>query len=82
MKKTAVLIDIGFALPKLREKLGRFPKAKEVHDFAQACLIDGEELFRIYCYHCLPYEDEHKHPISGVTMKYRDSPQTPTLYQL
>ena len=65
MKRTAVLLDLGFVLHKLYRMLGkRSPTANEVRDFALKCLGSNEELFRIYCYHCPPYEGVQTHPLS------------------
>ena len=66
MKKTAVLLDLGFVLHKLRRTVGRRrPTAEEVHRFALCCTRSGEEeLFRIYCYHCAPYGEVEIHPFS------------------
>jgi hypothetical protein len=50
MKKTAVLLDLGFVLNRLHTLLGkRSATANEVHDFAEKCIDADEELFRIYC---------------------------------
>lgn len=65
MKKTAVILDLGFVLFKLYAALGRrSPTAIEVRDFAIRCLGADEELFRIYCYHCLPYGESQIHPLT------------------
>ena len=65
MKRTAVLLDLGFVLHKLYRMLGkRSPTANEVRDFALKCLESDEELFRIYCYHCPPYDGVQTHPLS------------------
>jgi len=67
MKKTAVLLDLGFVLPKLYRLLGkRTATANEVHDFAEKCVLPtDEELFRIYCYHCRPYGGVETHPLTN-----------------
>ncbi len=65
MKKAAVLLDLGFVLHKLRTSLSnRYPTASEVRDFALRCVLPDEELFRIYCYHCHPYEGKEIHPFT------------------
>lgn len=65
MKKTAVLLDLGFVLHKLRRTLRRAPTADEVHRFALDCIdATQEELFRVYCYHCAPYAEVEMHPVS------------------
>ncbi len=65
MKKTAILLDLGLVLYKLKRALGRWPLAEEVHRFAVNCLDPSEEeLFRIYCYHCAPYGEVQVHPFT------------------
>jgi uncharacterized LabA/DUF88 family protein len=66
MKKAAVLLDLGFVLHKLYNLVGRRqPTAMEVREFSDRCLNAAEEeLFRIYCYHCLPYGDTETHPFT------------------
>jgi uncharacterized LabA/DUF88 family protein len=66
MKKTAVLLDLGFVLPKLNAALGNRPAtATEIREFAERCINPAEEeLFRIYCYHCTPYGEVQTHPLT------------------
>lgn len=77
MKRTAVLLDLGFVLHKLYVFLGkRQATANEVHQFAQKCIDRAdEELFRIYCYYCPPYGETETHPLTG---KQTDFSQTST----
>ncbi len=71
MKKTAVLLDMGFVLSRLYKLLGNRPAtANEVHDFAQKCIQPGEELFRIYCYHCPPFGESAAHPLTGAKVDF------------
>lgn len=81
MKKTAVLLDLGFVLHKLYRLLGnRNPTAVEVRAFATRCIKSGdEELFRIYCYHCSPYSGSQAHPL---TRSVIDFSATPTFAQM
>jgi uncharacterized LabA/DUF88 family protein len=75
MKKTAVLLDLGFVLIKLYRSLGnRAPTAIEVRDFAARCINADEELFRIYCYHCPPYDDVQVHPLTRATIDFSATP--------
>lgn len=77
-KKAAVLMDLGFVDYALYKPLGnRKPNAQDVHAFANACIADSEELFRIYCYHCPPYAGTAIHPL---TRKPVDFSQT-EIYQ-
>jgi uncharacterized LabA/DUF88 family protein len=75
MKKTAVLIDLGFALHKLFPLVGKkTPSADQVREFALACINpDEEELFRIYCYHCTPYGATETHPMTGQRVDFSAS---------
>jgi uncharacterized LabA/DUF88 family protein len=72
VKKTAVLMDLGFVIPKLYKLLGkRKATANEIHDFAQKCVLPtDEELFRIYCYHCRPYGGTESHPLTKATKDF------------
>lgn len=74
MKKTAVLLDLGFVLIKLNEALGRYPTAVELRDFALRCIIGDEELFRIYCYHCPPYSGTETHPLTRARVDFSATP--------
>jgi len=71
MKKTAILLDLGFVLHKLFTALGkRLPTAIEVRDFAQRCVNADEEVFRIYCYHCPPYGESQTHPLTKAIIDF------------
>ena len=71
MKKTAVLMDLGFVLQKLYRLLGnRHATAIEVREFALRCVAKDEELFRIYCYHCYPYAEQKIHPLTGAVVDF------------
>src|SRR5215203_3661625 len=84
VKKTAVLLDLGFVLHKLRASLGnRAATANEVHDFAQKCVASPEEeLFRIYCYHCWPHGGTETHPITQVTEDFSLKPTYASMNKL
>ena len=74
IKKTAVLLDLGFVLQKLFERLEkRHANALQVRNFAQRCLAADEELFRIYCYHCPPYDQTETHPLTGAAVDFAAS---------
>ena len=70
VKKTAVMLDIGFLQHKLRRGLKRYPTAADVRNFATICLSQDEELFRIYCYHCPPYSGTEIHPMTGAHVDF------------
>jgi uncharacterized LabA/DUF88 family protein len=80
LKKTAVLLDLGFVLHKLRPLLGnRQASAVEVRDFALRCIHADEELFRIYCYHCLPYGEQEIHPFTRAVIDFSTTPKFTTM---
>jgi uncharacterized protein (TIGR00288 family) len=74
MKKTAVLLDMGFVFHRLRVALGRHPTAVEVRQFALKCLEKDEEIFRIYCYDCPPYGEKQTHPLSKRIVDFSATP--------
>lgn len=76
MKKTAVLMDLGFVLQKLYQLLGnRHATAIEVREFALRCIAADEELFRVYCYHCNPYDQQRTHPFTRAVVDFAATPQ-------
>ena len=83
MKKTAVLLDLGFVLVKLYKLLGnKNPTAVEVKDFANRCIAADEELFRIYCYHCLPYDGTQTHPLTKKQIDFSATPMFTAMHSL
>lgn len=84
MKRTAVLLDLGFVLHKLFVALSRrVATANEVHDFAQECVNSSdEELFRIYCYHCWPYGGTETHPLTQVNHDFSAKPTYANMHKL
>jgi len=66
VKSVAVILDGGFVLKKLSTILQRDISGEDVYNFATNCLkTDSEELFRIFFYHCAPYEEKKFNPIIG-----------------
>lgn len=83
MKKTAVLLDLGFVLYALYRRIGcRTATASEVHAFARQCIHEDEELFRIYVYHCPPFEGTERNPISHQPVHFKQSPTYATMSTL
>ncbi|MET0753680.1 MAG: NYN domain-containing protein [Pyrinomonadaceae bacterium] len=75
MKKTAILLDMGFVFLKLKAALGkRQPTAIEIRQFAMKCLEKDEEIFRIYCYDCPPYGEKQTHPLNKKTIDFSTTP--------
>ena len=75
MKKTAILLDMGFVFHKLKHALGnRQSTAIEIRQFALKCLEKDEEVFRIYCYDCPPYAEKQTHPLSKKTIDFAATP--------
>jgi len=63
-KRVAVLLDGEFVLIKLRKLVNANPvTAKYVYEFANVCLNDDEELFRIYYYDCPSFGKTRKTPL-------------------
>lgn len=84
MKKTAVLLDLGFVLHKLYAPVGkRTPTATEIRAFADKCLnLAEEELFRIYCYHCTPYGETEVHPLTRQPVEFGKTATFATMHRL
>lgn len=75
MKKTAILLDMGFVFLKLKHALGkRQPTAIEIRQFALKCLEKDEEIFRIYCYDCPPYGEKQTHPLNKKLVDFSTTP--------
>lgn len=74
MKKTAILLDMGFVFHKLKTALSRQPTAVEIRQFALKCLEKDEEIFRIYCYDCPPYGEKQTHPLSKRLVDFSSTP--------
>lgn len=75
MKKTAILLDMGFVILKLKNLLGkRQPTAVEIREFALKCLAADEEIFRIYCYDCPPYGEKQTHPLANNLVNFSKTP--------
>ena len=71
MKKTAILLDMGFVFLKPKNALGkRQPTAIEIRQFALKCLEKDEEIFRIYCYDCPPYGEKQTHPLNKKSVDF------------
>ena len=76
MKSVAVLLDIGFLNHALGSRLeSRKPTSDETVAFARACVGADEELFRIFAYHCPPYDGVHQHPITREKVDFSSSQQ-------
>lgn len=75
MKRTAILLDMGFVILKLKSLLGRrHPTAIEIREFAIKCLGADEEIFRIYCYDCPPYGEKQTHPLNKQLINFSKTP--------
>jgi uncharacterized LabA/DUF88 family protein len=68
MKKTAILLDGGFVLQRIKSLCGlsHYPEADAVYDFAMQLKEGTEDIFRIYFYHGEPYRGKSPKPISGI----------------
>ncbi|MBE3554459.1 MAG: NYN domain-containing protein, partial [Thermicanus sp.] len=71
VKSIALILDGGFVFKKMPQSS---VSAKDIYDFALSCIDrSSEELFRIYFYHCLPYDETEIHPISGEQIDFKTS---------
>lgn len=75
MKTVAVLLDGGFVVKRLEATKSKgIVTAKDVYDYAMRCVAPNEEeLFRIYFYHCMPYEGTHMSPISNTPCDFKQT---------
>ncbi|MEM7681910.1 MAG: NYN domain-containing protein [Planctomycetota bacterium] len=72
MKSVAVLIDLGFLLYKMYPLLGRrHATAEDIVGLAKRCVTDQEEVFRVFCYHCPPYDNTQRNPVSGEKIDFK-----------
>ncbi len=75
--KYAVLLDGGFLITKLKQRLKRFPTAADI--VAECSRIRGHQsladhtLLRIYFYHAPPAVDEVRNPLDQSVTKLADS---------
>lgn len=66
-KSVAILLDGGFVVKKLP-----IINEHDIYRFALGCVRnETEELFRIFFYHCPPYEDVETHPITGESIDFK-----------
>lgn len=84
MSKVAILVDLGFFLPRYRHLIER--KAAEPHTAKQvaAALFDtaerhvdrehGEQLYRIFVYDCKPLDKKAHNPVTGKAMDFSRTP--------
>lgn len=67
-KAVAILLDGSFVIEKTKFSLNLQPKQNptpdQIYEFAQSLKNSDEEVFRIYFYHCSPYEGKETHPIT------------------
>ncbi len=66
---------MGFVFHKLKNLLGkRQSTAIAMRQFAMECLEKDEEIFRIYCYDCLLYEEKQTHLLNKNTIDFATTP--------
>lgn len=72
--QVAFMIDGGFFIKKFKEQTKTFPSPHNVRDLCDKALKDpdlqGDQLFRIYYYDCLPFSGTSVHPLTGVKTDY------------
>lgn len=76
--KVAILIDGSFFQKKFYAKMQRNPSANDVVRIANSTLEDpifsDDKLFRIYYYDCYPFEEKIRHPLTGNTIDFSQTP--------
>lgn len=73
-KSVAILLDGGFVTKKMEASIGQAPTADQIYGLALSCLKPGEELFRIYFYHCMPFQGHSQHPITMLPVDFSTHP--------
>jgi len=68
-KSVAVMIDGGYLLKEFRHFENLTPnkriEVRHIRAVAEAAVTSGEELFRIYYYHCPPFGADRNRPFGG-----------------
>ena len=76
--KYAILLDGGFIINKLENKLKQFPKSEDIVDECNRVMNHPElkkyDLLRIYFYHAPPAAEEMVNPIDKSVLKLGESP--------
>jgi uncharacterized LabA/DUF88 family protein len=73
MKKVAVLLDGAYVRYTLYRFLDGPPGDAHIERYAQSCVKDDEELFRIYYYDCLPFDEQRLNPVSRTYMDFKQT---------
>jgi uncharacterized LabA/DUF88 family protein len=76
-KKVAVLMDGSFVLKKMESAMVKRSSSitsEELYSFALSSIKSEEEVFRMFFYHCSPYEGTARHPITHQDIDYKESP--------
>ena len=80
MARVAILIDLGFFLPRYRALIERNANPPHTPDkvarnlwqtaVGHVCKRDGEQLYRILVYDCAPLSKRAHNPISGRSIDF------------
>ena len=73
MKKVAVLLDGAYARYTLYRYVDGPANDAHIERYARGCVRDNEELFRIYYYDCLPFEEQRFHPINRTYVDFKQT---------
>ncbi|MCA1988541.1 MAG: NYN domain-containing protein [Desulfarculus sp.] len=73
MKKVAVLMDGAYVRYTLYRYVDGPANDSHLERYARNCVKDNEELFRIYYYDCLPFEEQRFHPISRTYIDFKQT---------
>jgi hypothetical protein len=84
MSKVAILVDLGFFLPRYRQLIERDARTPHTAKQVAAALFataerhvdreHGERLYRIFVYDCKPLSKKAHHPITGKAIDFSRTP--------
>ena len=74
MKKVAVLLDGAYVRYTLYRFVEGATSDNHIERYARTCYHpDQEELFRIYYYDCLPFDEQRLHPVSRTYVDFKQT---------
>ena len=72
LKRVIILLDGGYLRVKVN-KAGKTYNPDFIESFAQRCIVQDEEIFRVLYYDCAPYSGTVKLPVSGTPHTFTGS---------
>jgi len=73
MRKNAIILIDGGYLRVKTHKAGKTYNPDFIEAFAQKCVVQDEEIFRVLYYDCAPYSGTVKLPVSGTPYTFSGS---------